>query len=316
MEHLDSLTLARPDCPTLLAIGAFDGVHRGHQRVIERLLATAGGDRYRMAALTFFPLPRQVLGTVQPHFYLTAPKERARLLHQLGIELVITHPFNEQVRAIRAADFVELLVEYLNVKEIWVGEDFALGYQREGDLPFLRAQGKIRGFVVRTVDFFAVDETAVSSSLIRRALKEGRVRDVNDYLGRPFNLPGRVVKGDGRGRQIGFPTANLEIWEEQAYPARGVYAASALVGGSSYPAAVNIGLRPTLTAGVQTVIEAHLLDFAGDLYGMEIVLDFVARLRDEKKFSHLEQLVAQLEQDLVSVRQLLGSQIGSELAGA
>jgi riboflavin kinase/FMN adenylyltransferase len=316
MEHLDSLTLARPDYPTCLTIGAFDGVHRGHQRVIERLLATAGSNRYRTAALTFFPLPRQVLGIPQLHFYLTAPKERARLLHQLGIELVITHPFNEQVRAIRAADFVELFVERLNVKEIWVGEDFALGYQREGDLPFLRAQGKIRGFVVRTVDFFAVEETAVSSSLIRRALKGGRVRDANGYLGRPFSLPGRVVKGDGRGRQIGFPTANLKIWDEQAYPARGVYAAYALVGGSSYSAAVNIGLRPTLTAGVQTVIEAHLVDFAGDLYGMEITLDFVARLRDEKKFSHLEQLVAQLQRDVASVRQLLGSQIGSELAGA
>lgn len=316
MEHLDSLTLAHPDQPTCLTIGAFDGVHRGHQRVIERLLATADRYRYRTAALTFFPLPRQVLGTSRTHFYLTAPKERARLLHEMGIELVITHPFDEQVRAMRAADFVELLVERLNVKEIWVGEDFALGYQREGDLPFLQAQGKIWGFVVRTVDFFAIEETAVSSSLIRRVLEEGRVRDASEYLGRPFKLPGRVVEGAGRGRQIGFPTANLQIWDEQALPARGVYAAFALVGSSSYPAAVNIGLRPTLTAGGQTAIEAHLVDFAGDLYGMEITLDFIARLRDEKKFSNLEQLVAQVQEDVARARRLLGSQIGSELAGA
>jgi len=274
--------------------------------VIQQLLATAGRHGRRTAALVFFPLPKQVLGTPKPHFYLTTPDERARLLRQLGIELVITHPFNEQVRSIRAADFVDLLVAHLDVKEIWVGPDFALGYQREGTVSFLRAQGKAKGFTVRTVDFFTVAGMGVSSSLIRRALSEGRIEDANRCLGRPFRLPGRGGKGEGRGRQLGFPTANLQIWEQHAYPALGVYAGRGWVENVCYPAAINIGLRPTLTAGAQMVIEAHLLDFAGDLYGREMALDFIGRIRDEKRFDGREQLIAQLEADVAETRRLVG----------
>jgi riboflavin kinase/FMN adenylyltransferase len=305
MEHLDSLTLARPDRPTCLTIGGFDGVHRGHQRVIKGLVETARRQGYRSAVLTFSPLPKQVLGTPKPHYYLTTREERARLLHVLGIELVITHPFDEHVRAIRAADFVEMLIRHLDVREVWVGADFALGYRREGDLPFLRALGKARGYAVHQVDFLAVDGMLVSSSLIRQAIGEGRVEDARRLLGRPFRLGGRVVVGDRRGRQLGFPTANLQIWSEHAYPRAGVYAGRAHVGGASFPAAVNIGVRPTVTSQTQTVIEAHLLDFSGDLYDQELWLDFVARLRDEVKFDSLEQLVAQVQQDIARIRQML-----------
>jgi len=311
-EHLNSLALANPDSPTCLTIGAFDGVHRGHQRVLRRLLMTqlaTGRGHCRMATLTFFPLPKLVLGTPEPHFYLTAPDERARLLHELGIELVITHPFDEQVRTIQADRFVDALVAHLDVKEIWVGADFALGYQRKGDVPFLHAQGEVKGFVVHTVDLTAVDGMVVSSSLIRRALKDGRIGDASHCLGRPFRLPGRVVHGDGRGRKIGFPTANLQIWEEQAYPAHGVYAARAWLGGGpdgeSWLAAVNIGVRPTLTAGLKTVIEAHLLDFDGDLNGKELRLDFLGRIRDEIRFDGLDQLTAQLQRDMVHLRHVV-----------
>ncbi len=305
MEHLDSLTLAQPDRPTCLTIGGFDGVHRGHQRVINRLVETARSRGYRSAALTFFPLPNQVLGAPRPHYYLTTQEERARLLHELGIELVITHPFSEQVRAIRAGDFVEMLIRHLDVREIWVGGDFALGYRREGDVPFLQAMGKVRGFVVHQVDFLAMDGMLVSSSLIREAICEGRVEDAARLLGRPFRLAGRVVVGDRRGHRIGFATANLQIWEGHAYPKAGVYAGRAQVGGESLPAAINIGVRPTVTTQAQMVIEAHLLDFAGDLYDQELSLDFEARLRDEIKFDSLEQLVAQVGKDIARVRQML-----------
>jgi riboflavin kinase/FMN adenylyltransferase len=305
MEHLDSLTLAQPDRPTCLTIGGFDGVHRGHQRVVKRLVETAHKREYRSAVLTFFPLPKQVLGAPEPHYYLTTREERARLLHELGIELVITHPFSEQVRAIRAANFVEMLILHLDVREIWVGADFALGYRREGDVPFLQALGKAEGFAVHEVDFLTVDGMPVSSSLIRQAISEGRVGDARRLLGRPFRLAGRVVVGDRRGREIGFPTANLQIWEEHAYPVAGVYAAEAHVGGGSFPAAVNIGVRPTVTTQTQTTIEAHLLDFAGDLYGQEISLDFWARLRDEIKFDGVEALVAQVQRDVAEIRPML-----------
>ena len=305
MEHLDSLTKARPDRPTCLTIGAFDGVHRGHQRVISRLVETARRKGNRAAVLTFYPLPRQVIGRPKPDFYLTTPDDRAAILHELGVDLVITHPFDEQVRAIRAADFIDTMVAHLDLKEIWVGEDFALGYQREGNVPFLRAQGDLKGFEVRDVDFFVLEGNIVSSSLTRQAIRDGRVEEAQRYLGRPFRLSGRVVRGDGRGRKIGYPTANLRIWDEQVCPARGVYAAFAQVDRTSYQAAVNIGLRPTLTAGTHRVVEVHLLDFEGDLYGQDLLLDFVVRLRDEIKFSGLEQLVVQLQMDIIETRELL-----------
>ena len=142
MAHLDSLATAHPDRPTCLTIGAFDGVHRGHQRVIERLVETARRKGYQAAVLTFYPLPRQVIGGPKPDFYLTTRDDRAALLDSLGVDLVITHPFDDRVRAIRAADFVDTLLAHLDVKELWVGDDFALGYQREGNVPFLRAQGE------------------------------------------------------------------------------------------------------------------------------------------------------------------------------
>jgi riboflavin kinase/FMN adenylyltransferase len=145
----------------------------------------------------------------------------------------------------------------------------------------------------------------VSSSLIRLAVREGRIEDANRYLGRPFRLPGRVIAGDGRGRELGFPTANLAIWKEHAYPAHGVYAARAAVNGVCRPAAVNIGVRPTVTTGGEVVVEAHLLDFSGDLYGQELTLDFVGRIRNEIRFNGVDHLVAQLARDVAETRRLV-----------
>jgi riboflavin kinase/FMN adenylyltransferase len=236
---------------------------------------------------------------------LTTPAERARLLHHYGIDLVITHPFDQNVRTIRAADFVDTLLVHLDMRELWVGPDFALGYQREGDIPFLQQQGEMKGFVVHVADFYTVDGQAVSSSSIREMVRQGQIDDANRFLGRPFRLPGRVVPGDSRGRGLGFPTANLTVWEELVYPARGVYAARATVDGIRRPAAVNIGVRPTVTAGEELVVEAHLLDFTGNLYGQELTLDFIARIRNEIKFNGIDHLIAQLNQDVAETRRLV-----------
>ncbi|MBN1315342.1 MAG: bifunctional riboflavin kinase/FAD synthetase [Anaerolineales bacterium] len=316
MQHLHSLTEAKPDKPTCLTIGGFDGIHRGHQRVVRKMVETAREKGYRPAALGFFPLPKQVLGKPQPHYYLTSPEERARLFHILGVELVITHPFDEHVGATCAEDFVDLLVKFLDVKEIWVGPDFALGYKRQGNVSFLRAQGEKKGFLVNTVNFFRISDndrdeskgTIVSSTLIRKAVKDGRMQDARRMLGRPYRIPGCIVKGDGRGSKIGFPTANIGVWQDQALPARGVYAGVARLAGGCFKAAINIGVRPTVTAGEEMTVEAHLLDFSSDVYGQEITLDFLYRTRDEKKFSSLENLVARLEQDVVDTRRLISEQ--------
>lgn len=314
MQHIQSLTLAHPDRPTCLTIGGFDGIHRGHQKVIRKMVETAKQKGYRTAVLGFFPLPKQVLGTPQPHYYLTSPEERARLMHKLGVELVITHPFDEKVSETRAEDFVDLLVKYLDVKEIWVGPDFALGYKRQGNVAFLRAQGEKKGFIVNTVNFFRIsDEKSddgkgiiVSSTMIRKAIYEGRVEDARRMLGRPYRLSGCVVKGDGRGRKLGFPTANLDTWVEQALPARGVYAGVAWLPDGCYPAAINIGMRPTVTSGELMTVEAHLIDFSDDIYDQQITLDFLYRTRDEERFSSPDHLITRLEKDVVQTRRLIG----------
>ncbi|MEN8097906.1 MAG: bifunctional riboflavin kinase/FAD synthetase [Chloroflexota bacterium] len=311
MFHFNSLDEVQSAQPTRLTIGAFDGVHRGHQRILKNLSKAAQNDGMRAAALTFFPLPKRVLKETQPRYYITSPDRRAELLLQNGVSLVITHPFNNEVRQIRALDFVKQLTERLDLKELWVGPDFALGYRREGDVRFLRRVGAKLGFQVHIVDFFTADGEIVSSSRIRAALRAGDVGEAHRYLGRPFKLEGSVVHGDHRGMTMGYPTANLSIWEEQILPENGVYVAIAQVQGKKYGAAVNIGTRPTVTADSPLTVEAHLIDFEGDIYGESLSLDFYARLRDEKRYASIDQLCRQLRLDVQNARAVLRAESGS-----
>ena len=307
MRHVRSLEEVNLSQPSVVTIGVFDGVHRGHQHLIRHLLDHARAAGRVAVVLTFYPYPEMVIRGFQPGYYLTLPDEKARLLGELGVDLVVTHPFNEEVRQIRAADFVRRLLNHLKMQSLWVGPDFALGYKREGDVAFLREQGRLHGFEVRVVDMMEADGERVSSSRVREALRRGDVAEAARLLGRPHRVPGRVVEGARRGHTIGIPTANLSFPREQAIPARGVYAGWALVDGQRVPAVINVGLRPTFD-GSQTaiIVEAHLLDFSGDLYGREMALDFVARLRDEQKFNSVEELVAQVQEDIRRGRVLLG----------
>ena len=290
-----------PRQPTSVAIGSFDGVHRGHQALLNQMVAQARAEGLRTAALTFFPHPRKVLQTLSPRFYLTTLEDRVQLLAEQGIDLIITHPFDEEVRHTRAADFVDQLLDALDMKHLW-GGNFALGYQREGDIPFLRQQGEIKGFTVQTLSELVMqDGDVVSSRRVRQALEEGNTAEVNACLGRLYHLNGRVVMGDQRGRTIGFPTANLAVWDELLLPASGVYATYARVKGLRYAAATNVGVRPTVD-GVRLTIEAHILDFDEDIYGQDVRLEFVRRIRPEMKFSGLDALKAQIAADVAEVR--------------
>jgi riboflavin kinase / FMN adenylyltransferase len=290
--------------PTYLALGSFDGVHKGHQAVIGEMVEAARKAGARSAVLTFFPHPRRVLQDLQDRFYINTLPDREKLLAQLGVDLVVTHPFNEQVRQIRAVDFINQLRDELDMQQIW-GGNFAFGYKREGDVSFLQRLGSENGFSVRLVDSMVEwDGKPVSSSRVRESLSAGNFSDVNGCLGRSYSLHGIVVKGDQRGRTIGFPTANLALWAELLLPTNGVYATYAWAGDQRYKAATNIGVRPTIDGG-DRVVEAHLLDFDGDLYGQDICLEFVKYLRPEKKFSGLEALKEQINHDVTEVRQLL-----------
>ncbi len=291
--------------PSIVSIGVFDGVHLGHQRLIRRLVAEARATDRCSVVLTFFPHPDVVLKHVSGRYYLTSPEERARLLLDLGVDWVLTHPFNEEVRRIRAADFVDQMREHLKMSALWVGPDFALGYQREGDVAFLREQGAQKGFVVETVNLMLGESgEIISSSRIREALRAGDVAQAAVWLGRPYQVSGEVVHGDHRGRTIGFPTANVDVWEEQLLPSNGVYACWAHLGDEQFMAVTNIGVRPTFDGDGLTV-EAHLLDFDRDIYGERLRLDFVRRLRGERRFSGVDALVAQIRQDVEEGRAVL-----------
>ena len=299
------LAQLRGQTPTYLAIGVFDGVHLGHQRLIESMVAEAKRNGARPAVLTFFPHPGTVINGRTGRLYLSSLDERVTLLAELGLDLVITKEFDEEFRQTRAADFIDLLIRNVKLKQLW-GGNFGLGYQREGDYAFLKELGLDRGFTVH--EFKAMvkwGDSYVSSSRVRRALERGDITEASGCLGRPYRLTGTVVPGDGRGKHIGIPTANLEVWDELVLPANGVYAAQAALDSELYPAAVNIGFRPTVN-GHSLNIEAHLLDFEGDIYGQKLAIDFLSRIRDEQKFPSLEALVSQINKDISMVRSLHG----------
>jgi len=286
---------------TVVTIGSFDGVHRGHQALITKVREAALNTNRAAVVMTFFPHPSVVLGRAEP-FYLTSPEEKVVQINQTGVDLMLQLPFTVETVQTRAADFVEQLTTHLRMRELWIGHDFALGYKREGNAEFLTRLGEARGFSVHAVDPITNDGEVISSSNIRAALRDGDVAHAARLLGRPFRFSGRVTPGDGRGRTIGIPTANLDVWPEHAVPANGVYACRAWVGHLPHAAAVNIGTRPTVTDAVRRTIEAHLLDFNKDIYGLNVVLDFVKRLRGEQKFSGVQELVAQIKQDIDRTR--------------
>lgn len=305
--HVYDLANVTPSRPSLLTIGVFDGVHRGHQHLIQQLVARAHESNREAVVLTLFPHPDRVLHHQTGRYYLTTEEQKAALLHDLGVDLVVTHPFNDAVRQMRAADFVDSLLRHLKMESLWITADFALGYQREGNFAFLQAQGAQKGFEVVSIDLLNNGEqAAISSTAIREVLLIGQMGMANGWLGRPYALEGEVVHGDHRGRTIGFPTANIEVWAEQVVPANGVYACYATLNGEKFKAVTNVGERPTFN-GTGTRIEAHLLDFDREIYGETLKLEFIARLRGEQKFGGIDALVAQIHADVEQGRKLLDS---------
>jgi riboflavin kinase/FMN adenylyltransferase len=308
MQPVTSLEDLRLTQPTCLTIGAFDGVHRGHQALIGTMVAQAHATGHSAVVVTFFPHPSVVLRGRRPSFYLSTPEDKVEHLRALGVDAVVTHPFSREVAAIPAAEFVERLVTYAHLAELWCGEDFALGRNREGDVEFLRAAGIRKGFSVHVVPPVLIDGEVISSTRIRQTLRDGAVEQAARYLGRPFRLAGQVIQGAQRGRKLGIPTANLSIWDEYAVPAVGVYACRAWIPGESqfHEAVVNIGFRPTFEGGeARPVVEAHLLDYSGDLYGSRLTLEFIERLRPEMKFPGVDALVAQIHRDIDQARHIL-----------
>jgi riboflavin kinase / FMN adenylyltransferase len=307
MTHIYGLSNANLAQPSFVTIGVFDGVHKGHQHLIRQLVDEAHSAGHLAVVATFFPHPDQVVLGIEGRYYLTAAEERAQYLLELGVDHVVTHPFNEETRMMRAATFVDLLVENLQMKQLWVGSDFALGYQREGDVEFLTKQGIAKGFDVTIIDLLQAGNThvAISSTLIRDALGQGDVEKVREWLGRGYAVSGKVVAGKKRGRTIGFPTANIETWSQQLVPAIGVYAGWVQIGDERFMAVTNIGTRPTFNNNSVITIEAHLLDFERDIYDETISVSFEKYIRPEMKFDDFQALIEQIAKDVETGREFL-----------
>ena len=307
MQIIDDLSQVHLDKDTILTIGAFDGVHRGHQYLIGQLLQRAR-QTYRLAGLiTFHPHPSAVLSSRNPTRYITTPGEKAALLERLGLDIVAMLPFNREMAQTLARDFIEMVSRKLRMRELWVGKDFALGYGRKGTPDVLRALGREMGFSIETINPLIWKGEIISSTHIRSLLFRGRVRDAAELLGRYPNLAGEVVRGAQRGRCLGFPTANLEVRAERAVPANGIYAVYAILGEERYEGVANVGVRPSFDNGERTV-ETYILDFEADIYGYDLVVEFVQRLRPEKRFTEIKDLIAQIEKDIVEARRILAAE--------
>jgi len=293
-----------------LTIGVFDGVHRGHQEIIRQLTAGARADGALAVVLTFFPHPAVVLGGKADFKSLTTPDERVALLESLGVDVVITHPFDRALSDQTAEEFMRTVARSLGLRRLLVGYDFALGHGREGNVARLTELGKTLGYEVYTIAPVTNGKETISSTRIRQQLAAGDMSAAAAGLGRCYALTGPVIHGDGRGKKINIPTANLEIPTEKVIPANGVYACWAWVSGEKYLSVTNVGIRPTFTPEeFAPHVETHLLDFDRDLYGQEIKLEFVERLREERKFQSVEALVEQIQADIGRARQILNYRV-------
>ena len=302
-RSLEELTLEN----SWLTVGVFDGVHRGHRQVINKLTAGAHANGALAVVLTFDPHPAKVFGRGDIKL-LTLPGERAKLLGKMDVDVVITHPFNMEVANITALDFMRRLKERLGVSHLVLGYDSTLGKDREGNAARLTEIGLELGYTVETVSALGVESGVISSTAIRKLITAGNVSEAARLMDHPYCLQGLVSHGDKRGRTIGFPTANLNYAREKVVPASGIYACLATVRGEKYSAAVNIGTNPTFTPDKQTMnVEAYLLDFAQDIYDETVTLEFVQRLRNELKYESVEALIEQIGHDVEQTRELLGT---------
>jgi riboflavin kinase / FMN adenylyltransferase len=305
MQHIHSLDNIHLE-GVWLTIGSFDGVHLGHQEIIHKLTAEAHGNGASAVVLTFYPHPATVVRERDFPFYLSTPDEKAELIGSLGVDIVITHPFDQNIAATPAREFMKTLHHHLGLKHLHFGYDFALGRNRDGNVSKLAEIGQDLGYTVEKIKAFKLDGQIVSSSRIRFLLGVGQVEEAAKLLNRNYTVSGPIILGDQRGQTIGFPTANLDIWKMRAIPAAGVYVCRAKVNGITYGAVANIGVRPTFeTTPVPPRVEAHLLDFQGNLYGDSVTLEFITRVRGEQRFTTVDDLAAQIHRDIKVARKVL-----------
>ncbi|WP_315045538.1 bifunctional riboflavin kinase/FAD synthetase [Capnocytophaga sputigena] len=306
MREITDITTFTTQQPTVLTIGTFDGVHLGHQKIVERVITTARQEGLLATVFTFFPHPRMVVQHDKGLKLIHTLEEKKQLLQQLGVDLLVVQPFNEAFAQLTAEEFVStILVEHLNVKKVIIGYDHRFGRNRTANIDDMRLFGKKYGFAVEEISVQEVDEVSVSSTKIREALNKGDVTTAEHYLGTPYSLTGRVVHGLKLGRTLGYPTANIQVTEDyKLIPKDGVYAVYSYIDGRKVYGMMSIGKNPTIE-GKGASIEVYFFDFNGDLYDQKLTIEFVQYLREEQKFATIDLLKKQLQDDETAARKAI-----------
>jgi len=307
MQVEKELAKLQPKQDTLLTIGVFDGVHLGHKYLLSQLTEQAREQNLLSGVVTFNQHPHEVLSPQTRLPFLTDLTQRSNLLKNEGVEAIFTLSFTTELAQLSARQFVSLLKKYLRMRGLVIGPDFALGQNREGNTNTLGTLGQAMNFSVTVIPPVMINGELVSSTAIRNSLANGDMKRVLTLVGRPFSLNGRVTSGAGRGVELGFPTANLDIDPGQALPAEGVYATWAHIDGQAYQSMTNIGQQPTF-GGSQRIVEVYILDYHSNLYGRELKIDIMERLRGEKQFDTAAELKKQITEDIKRGRAILNSQ--------
>ena len=291
---------------TILTIGTFDGVHLGHQKVLERLTNSAKENNLESTVLTFFPHPRTILNPNKPLKLINSVKERTELLNRSKVDNLIIHPFDKNFSELDPEKYVvEILVKKLKAKIILIGYDHKFGKNRTADITDLKIYGKKYGFKVIEIKAKEISNIAISSTKIRKAISEGNISTAKKYLGYDFSLSGKIVHGKSIGRTLGFPTANIEVKEEyKLLPKNGVYLIQSVINHNKYFGMMNIGIKPTIKESSKT-IEVNFFDFEGDLYHKNIEVNIKKFIRDEIKFDSLELLKSQIQKDKINCNSII-----------
>ncbi|ULC59559.1 bifunctional riboflavin kinase/FAD synthetase [Flaviramulus sp. BrNp1-15] len=298
MSKAKNIETYKSNEPTVVTIGTFDGVHFGHQKIIKRLINTGKLEGLKSVILTFFPHPRMVLQKDSNIKLINTIDERYAILDALGLDYLLIKEFTREFSRLSAEDFVkQILVEKLNAKKVIIGYDHRFGRNRKADINDLKVFGETYGFEVEEISAQDINDVSVSSTKIRKALLEGNITKANKFLGYNFMLNGTVVKGKGLGKKIQYPTANIHIREDyKIIPKQGAYIVKALIDDKVVYGMMNIGVNPTVNGSTQT-IEVHFFNFDTDIYGKEIQIELLHRIRDESKFESVEALKFQLAKD-------------------
>ncbi|PUU95306.1 bifunctional riboflavin kinase/FAD synthetase [Halanaerobium sp.] len=290
---------------TCLAIGAFDGLHKGHQLIINQAIKEAKKNNYPAAVLSFHPHPLEIIPGKTPPPSIVSRQQKISVLEEMGVDYYFEQKFTQHFAKMRAEEFINnILLDKIKVNTVVVGDDFRFAYKNEGNVEILKKMGELHGYQAKIISQLHASDDRISSTRIRNLLKKGRIKQAKKLLGRPYQICGEVVHGKKRGRKLGFPTANLSLETNYALPPEGVYAVKVYHQGQVYIGAANLGYNPTFN-NQKISFEVYILDFEGNLYGERLCVDIIDFIRSEIDFKNTEELIEQMEQDILYTRELL-----------